>query len=72
MSQHTKQRYRVQFPPSDAHDLDQDEVVFHIIEKGGQKTDIRFHDYDQIYGRPGLYEQLFYDRLKCTSPTKVG
>ena len=67
------QRYRVRFPPSAAaHDLDQDEVVFHIIEKGGQKVHIRFHDYDQIYLRPGLYEQLFYDRLKCTSPTKVG
>ena len=24
-----------------------------------------------IYVR-GLYEQLFYDRLKCTSPKKVG
>ena len=72
MSQPTKQRYRVQFPPSDAHNLDQDEVVFHVIEKGGQKVQIRFHDYDQIYLRPGLYEQLFYERLKCASPTKVG
>jgi len=68
----TKQLYRVQFPPSDAHDLDQDEVVFHIVEKGGKKIPIRFHDYDQIFLRPGLYEQVFYDRLKCTSPTKVG
>ena len=32
---------------------------------------IRFHDYDEIYRRPGLYEQLFYDRLKCQSPGKV-
>ena len=73
MNQPTKQRYRVRFPASAAaNDLDQDKVVFHIIEKGGQKVQIRFHDYDQIYLRPGLYEQLFYDRLKCTSPTKVG
>lgn len=68
----TKQRYRVQFPPTDAHQLEQDEVFFHIIENGGQEVRIRFHDYDQIYLRPGLYEQLFYDRLKCTSPAKVG
>ena len=65
-------RYRVRFPPSDAHHLKQDEVYFYIIENGGREVKIRFHDYDQIYLRPGLYEQLFYDRLKCSSPTKVG
>ena len=32
---------------------------------------MRFHDYDEIYQVPGLYEQIFYDRLKCTSPNKV-
>lgn len=32
---------------------------------------MRFHDYDQIYQVQGLYEQIFYDRLKCTSPSKV-
>lgn len=68
----SKPRYRVQFPPTDAASLEQDEVTFQIIEKGGQEVKIRFHDYDQIYLRPGLYEQLFYDRLKCTSPAKVG
>lgn len=33
---------------------------------------LRFHDYEQIYTRPGLYEQVFYERLKCNSPKKVG
>jgi len=65
-------RYRVQFPPANAQSLEQDEVVFRIIEKGGREVSIRFHDCDQIYLRPGLYEQLFYDRLKCSSPDKVG
>lgn len=37
----------------------------------GERTRIRFHDYGAIYDRQGLYEQLFYDRLKCQSPTKV-
>lgn len=64
-------RYRVQFPPQNGHDLEQDEVSFFLIE-GDHKRRVRFHDYDQIYARPGLYEQLFYERLKCTSPQKVG
>ena len=36
-----------------------------------KKRKIKFHDYDEIYQVPGLYEQIFYDRLKCTSPNKV-
>jgi len=68
----TRTRYHIQFPAAQAHDLDQDQVAFHLIEKGGEKVKIRFHDYDEIYKRPGLYEQLFYDRLKCNSPRVVG
>ena len=64
-------RHRIQFPSHDAKDLEQDEITFRLIE-GERQLELRFHDYDQIYLRPGLYEQLFYDRLKCTSPTKVG
>lgn len=70
-SNHVRNHYRIQFPPKNAEDLDQDEITFFIIEDG-QKTELRFHDYAEIYRRPGLYEQLFYDRLKCTSPRKVG
>ncbi|MEO6421169.1 MAG: methyltransferase domain-containing protein [Candidatus Nitrotoga sp.] len=36
-----------------------------------KKTKIRFHDYGDMYKFPGLYEQLYYDRLKCHSPVKV-
>lgn len=63
-------RHRIQFPPQHATDLAQDEVSFYLVENG-DKVRLRFHDYQEIYRRPGLYEQLFYDRLKCTSPTKV-
>ncbi|MHC5211049.1 MAG: class I SAM-dependent DNA methyltransferase [Planctomycetota bacterium] len=63
-------RHRIHFPPQNATDLAQDEVSFYVME-GGDKVRLRFHDYAAIYERPGLYEQLFYDRLKCTSPTKV-
>ena len=63
-------RHHIQFPPAHGHDLSQAEAYFHVIENG-KPTKLRFHDYDAIYTRPGLYEQLFYDRLKCNSPDKV-
>lgn len=63
-------RNRVQFPSTGTERLDQDEVFFYLDE-GDESRKIRFHDYDEIYRRPGLYEQIFYDRLKCQSPAKV-
>ena len=63
-------RYRIQFPPEQEHGLSQAEAYFSVIEDG-KPVRLRFHDYDEIFSRPGLYEQLFYDRLKCTSPKKV-
>jgi SAM-dependent methyltransferase len=63
-------RYRIQFPPENEHELSQAEAYFSVVEDG-KPLRLRFHDYEQIFSRPGLYEQLFYDRLKCTSPQKV-
>ena len=63
-------RHRIQFPKSELFNSDQDEVYFYLQGSGGKRK-IRFHDYDEIYQVPGLYEQIFYDRLKCTSPVKV-
>jgi SAM-dependent methyltransferase len=63
-------RYRIQFPPSDSEKLGQDEVFFTLVENG-EATRLRFHDYAEIYKRPGLYERLFYDRLRCNSPAKI-
>jgi len=65
------QRFRISFPATDPHQLDQDEAYFTLTDESGQTTKIRFHDYDRLYQFPGLYEQLFYDRLKCASPEKV-
>ena len=62
--------YQIQFPRKSAHNLKQDESFFYLIESGKRKK-IRFHDYDELYKIPGLYEQLFYERLKCQSPNKV-
>lgn len=64
------QRYRLKFPPLSSRRLGQDEVFFSLVENGKNRR-FRFHDYAEIYKRPGLYEQIFYDRLKCNSPVKV-
>lgn len=56
--------------PSDEVIRDQDEEYF-FIEIDGAWKKIRFHDYEEIYKIPGLYEHLFYDRLKCDSPQVV-
>lgn len=63
-------RHRIQFPKTESSNLNQDEAYFYLQGSGGQRK-IRFHDYDDIYLVQGLYEQVFYDRLKCTSPSKV-
>lgn len=59
--------YDIEFP-SDA--LDQDEEWCTVRIDGRQRR-IRFHDYGEIYDQPGLYEQLFYHHLECTSPPTV-
>jgi predicted TPR repeat methyltransferase len=64
-------RHRIRLPATDPHQLDQDQAYFLLTEPSGEEAKLRFHDYDAIYNRPGLYEQLFYDRLKCCSPKKV-
>lgn len=62
---------KMHFPKMDAGTLDQNEEFFYLIESDGKKRKIIFHEYAEIYKLPGLYEQLFYDRLKCKSPRKV-
>lgn len=32
---------------------------------------IGFHDYDELFNIPGLYEKVIYDILECNSPTVV-
>jgi hypothetical protein len=65
-----RRRHHIQFPRADMQAQGQDQTWFHLLEDGVPRR-IRFHDYDAIYRVPGLYEQLFYDRLKCQSPAKV-
>ncbi|MBN2403374.1 MAG: methyltransferase [Spirochaetes bacterium] len=63
-------RHNIQLPPTDTDCLDQDKAYFNLVTEN-EKVKFRFHDYNKIYSIPGLYEQLFYDRLKCNSPKKV-
>lgn len=64
------QIYRIQFPPANSERLAQDEVEFKLVDNGESQM-LRFHDYAEIYKRPGLYEELFYSRLRCNSPGRV-
>ncbi len=65
------QQYNIKLPVTEPHQLDQDEAFFYLTENG-QEIRLRFHEYGEIYKRSDLYEQLFYQRLKCSSPKKVG
>ena len=62
--------HMIRFPKEESVDLGQNEAFFFLTENGEERR-IKFHDYDAIYARPGLYEQLFYDRLRCASPGVV-
>jgi predicted TPR repeat methyltransferase len=68
-------KFRIEFPKICAHDCDQDEEYFFLVEpdqpKDRNKRKILFHEYAKIYDIPGLYEHLFYERLKCCSPKRV-
>lgn len=66
-----QKRHRIQFPRRESHHLEQDEAYFHLVGSSGDRRKIRLHDYDEIYKIQGLYEQIFYERLKCQSPNKV-
>jgi len=50
--------------------IDQDEEWCEITLNGGKRR-IRFHDYADVFDIPGLYEELFYERLECRSPSYI-
>jgi hypothetical protein len=60
---------RLRLPDADA-DVPQDVEWCEVFERDRWRK-VRFHDYDQIYRRPGLYEHLFYGLLECQSPRRV-
>ena len=56
--------------PNSEHLLEQDEEYI-IVDFGNRQEKVRFHDYDEIYKIPGLYEEIFYKHLKCNSPKVI-
>jgi len=61
---------QVRFPKAQSGTLDQDQE-WCIVEFNGTRKRIRFHDYHEVFAIPGLYEHLFYQRLRCNSPEVV-
>ena len=65
------QRFELYLPPAQAGGgLDQDEEWCEI-ERNGSRERIRLHDYAAIFNVPGLYEQIFAEKLECDSPEIV-
>ncbi|MGB0452927.1 MAG: class I SAM-dependent DNA methyltransferase [Bacteriovoracaceae bacterium] len=64
-------RHRIQLPMKEYRHYEQNEAFFYLVKDGDEKEKIPFHDYGRIYRTPGLYEQIFYDRLRCKSPEVV-
>ena len=63
--------YQVRFPSRSDSGLEQDEEWCVVTLADGTEERLRFHDYREIYPHPGLYEQIFYERLSCSSPKTV-
>jgi predicted TPR repeat methyltransferase len=56
--------------PATADGNDQDAEWCMVTTPEGRRR-LRFHDYAEIFQIEGLYERLFYEELRCTSPTTV-
>ncbi len=48
----------------------QDREWCEVVTKEGTRQ-IRFHDYEEVFSIPGLYEELFHNKLDCQSPFRV-
>ncbi|MHC5024419.1 MAG: methyltransferase domain-containing protein [Planctomycetota bacterium] len=59
----------IRFPRANGK-LDQDEEWFEF-ELDGRTRRLRIHEYAEMYGVPGLYEALVYDKLRCNSPRRM-
>jgi SAM-dependent methyltransferase len=62
-------RLRIALPePSTAYEQDSE---WCLVDVGNKWREFRFHDYADIYRVRGLYEQLFYRVLHCSSPKMI-
>lgn len=65
-----RRRFSIRFPEKRADGYEQDQEWCEVYLDGEWRK-FRFHDYDEIYQVPALYERIFYHKLKCVSPTRV-
>ena len=56
--------------PDLEHQVEQDEEYV-IIDFGNRQEEVKLHDYREIYKISGLYEEIFYNHLKCNSPKVI-
>lgn len=61
--------YELKYPETECQ-LDQDEEWIILVSEGRSEK-IRLHDYEKFYEVPGLYEEVLYERLQCSSPQVV-
>lgn len=61
--------FTVRFPEHGSR-FDQDAEWCYVETPEGERR-IRFHDYEEIFAIPGLYEYLFHEKLECRSPNVV-
>lgn len=59
----------IRFPDLDG-GVSQDREWCDVVMKEGTRR-IRFHDYEDVFCIPGLYEELFHNKLDCQSPFRV-
>jgi len=59
----------IRFPDLDS-GVSQDREWCEVVTKEGTRR-IRFHDYEDVFSIPGLYEELFHNKLDCQSPFRV-
>lgn len=61
---------QISIPQVASQEMPQDREWCDVVVAGKRRR-IRFHDYQEIYRIPGLYEKLFYKSLGCRSPSRV-
>jgi len=58
------------YVPENREDFEQGEEQI-IVNYKDDNEKICFHDYDKIYNIPGLYEEVFQNRMQCRTPDVI-
>jgi SAM-dependent methyltransferase len=66
-----RRKFSISIPAHPDGNRDQDAEWCWVSVNGAPRRRVRFHDYAEIYAIPGLYERLFYEELRCASPSTV-